>query len=109
MNFVWLITTLYFAPFALWTYFTFGRQKQAAAGNAWSFPVIIATVFAGRSGPLACSSKSAIKSLWQAKTCLDASQKSAYPASTCELGSDSDAYGRLSSLGLNQGYRTGRR
>lgn len=33
MNFVWPITALYFGPFALWTYFAFGHQKQAAAGN----------------------------------------------------------------------------
>jgi len=31
MNFVWPITTLYFGPFALWTYFSFGRQNPAAA------------------------------------------------------------------------------
>lgn len=27
MNWVWPITALYFGPFALWTYFSFGRQK----------------------------------------------------------------------------------
>jgi Domain of unknown function (DUF4396) len=30
MNCVWPITALYFGPFALWTYFGFGRQKKAA-------------------------------------------------------------------------------
>ena len=29
MNIVWPITALYFGPFALWTYFGFGRQKQS--------------------------------------------------------------------------------
>jgi hypothetical protein len=33
MNFVWPITALYFGPFALWTYFAFGRQKPAGPGN----------------------------------------------------------------------------
>jgi uncharacterized protein DUF4396 len=28
MNFVWPITALYFGPFALWSYFSFGRQSQ---------------------------------------------------------------------------------
>jgi hypothetical protein len=31
MNFVWPITALYFGPFALWTYFSFGRHKQRSA------------------------------------------------------------------------------
>ena len=29
MNWVWPITALYFGPFTLWTYFSFGRQKQS--------------------------------------------------------------------------------
>lgn len=28
MNWVWPITGLYFGPFALWSYFSFGRQKD---------------------------------------------------------------------------------
>lgn len=28
MNWVWPITGLYFGPFALWSYFSFGRQKE---------------------------------------------------------------------------------
>lgn len=28
MNFVWPITALYFGPFAVWTYFGFGRRKR---------------------------------------------------------------------------------
>jgi Domain of unknown function (DUF4396) len=33
MNLVWPITALYFGPFALWTYFGFGREKQHATGH----------------------------------------------------------------------------
>ncbi len=29
MNWVWPITALYWGPFALWTYFSFGRQKHS--------------------------------------------------------------------------------
>ncbi|MDQ2842550.1 MAG: hypothetical protein M3Y72_16210 [Acidobacteriota bacterium] len=29
MNFVWPVTALYFGPFALWSYFGFGRQKRS--------------------------------------------------------------------------------
>jgi hypothetical protein len=28
MNWVWPITALYFGPFALWSYYNFGRQKD---------------------------------------------------------------------------------
>jgi hypothetical protein len=31
MNFVWPITALYFGPFVLWTYFSFGRRRSPAA------------------------------------------------------------------------------
>ncbi len=33
MNVVWPITALYFGPFALWTYFGFGRQQHSAEKN----------------------------------------------------------------------------
>jgi hypothetical protein len=33
MNFVWPITALYFGPFAVLTYFAFGRQEQIARGG----------------------------------------------------------------------------
>lgn len=33
MNFVWPITALYFGPFTLWTYFTFGREQHSAKNN----------------------------------------------------------------------------
>lgn len=34
MSWVWPITALYFGPFVLWTYYSFGRQKDSAArGN----------------------------------------------------------------------------
>lgn len=33
MNFVWPITAVYFGPFALWTYFGFGREKQQPTGH----------------------------------------------------------------------------
>ncbi len=34
MNFVWPITALYFGPFALWTYFGFGRQAKSPDKSA---------------------------------------------------------------------------
>ena len=34
MNFVWPITALYFGPFSLWTYFTFGREKSSQRDHA---------------------------------------------------------------------------
>jgi Domain of unknown function (DUF4396) len=33
MNLVWPITALYFGPVALWTYFSFGREKPMARGS----------------------------------------------------------------------------
>lgn len=35
MNFVWPITALYFGPFALWTYFAFGRPKEDTDRPFW--------------------------------------------------------------------------
>ncbi|MDQ2842642.1 MAG: DUF4396 domain-containing protein [Acidobacteriota bacterium] len=33
MDFVWPITALYFGPFALWTYFSFGREKESESSE----------------------------------------------------------------------------
>jgi hypothetical protein len=30
MNYVWPVTVLYFGPFALWSYFAFGRQATGS-------------------------------------------------------------------------------